>query len=78
MQQYLNNYEINLPVGDKLFPEINESFRDKMKLGIGNMFCGVITHKFGLIQQKYYKEIGANTRIYNGRKWSGDKNVFKF
>jgi len=70
MLQYLNNYKINLPVGDDLFPEVNASFRDQMQLGFGNMFCGVITHKFGLIQQKYYNEIGVNARKFNANEWN--------
>jgi len=70
MLQYLNNYPITIPEGDGLYKDINKSFRDQMTLGIGNMFCGVITHKFGDIQQNYYNEIDANKRMYTKSEWN--------
>ena len=70
MLQYLNDYPITIPGGDGLCKDINESFRDQMTLGIGNMFCWVMTHKFGDIQQKHYNETNANARMYTKSEWN--------
>jgi len=70
IQQWCQGYEVRLPKGDSRYPEINEAFRDQIHLGIGNMLCGVISHKFGEVQQRYYDELEVDKKRLTKHEWN--------
>ena len=69
--QSVNNYKVTVPmstIGDLQI--INEAIHDQHNLGIENMFAGVVSHKFGDIQAKYYKNLQQNKQRYSKNEWN--------
>jgi len=59
-----------MPQRDYNLDEINAAFRDQRNLGFGNMFCGIISHKFGDIQQSYYDQLQIDKKRLTKHEWN--------
>ena len=70
IMQWTNNYAVTTPIGDSTLKILNESFLDQKRLGIGNIFCGIISVYFGRVHLDYYNKISANTVRFIEHEWN--------
>ena len=70
LYQWTNQYKITVPSGDGNFELINKAFADQCNLGVSNMMAGVLTHKFGNIQQSYYSQVEEKGVRFTKREWN--------
>jgi len=70
LYQWTNQYKITVPSGDGNLDLINKAFADQCNLGVSNMMTGVLTHKFGNIQQSYYSQMEEKGVRFTKREWN--------
>jgi len=68
--QWTQDFEVSMPPRDYHHDDINAAFRDQRILGIENMFCGIISHKFGDIQQSYYDQLQLDKKRLTKHEWN--------
>ena len=70
LYQWTQQYKITVPRGDGNLNLINQAFADQCNLGVSNMMAGVLTHKFGDIQEAYYSQIEEKGVRFTKREWN--------
>jgi len=70
LYQWTGSYEINVPPSDSNLQELNLTFMDQCTLDVGNMFAGVLTHKFGDIQAKQYEQMDNKATRFTKKEWN--------
>jgi len=70
LRQWMNGFSVTVPSNDGEMTMINEAFRDQSNLLYENLFAGVISHKFGEVQKKYYQEIPNDRKRLTQNEWN--------
>jgi len=68
--QCVNGYKITVPKADGDLKMVNEALNDQCNLKVENMFVGVVSHKLGDIQAKYYDDLQMDKHRYNKHEWN--------
>jgi len=70
LYQWTNSYAITTPSSDGELRHLNLAFVDQYELGVENIFAGVLTHKFGDIQEKHYDQMTVKASRYTKKEWN--------
>jgi len=70
LRQWMNGFSVTVPGNDGDMTMLNEAFRDQGNLLYENLFAGVISHKFGEVQRKYYQEIPSDRKRLTQNEWN--------
>jgi len=70
LSQWTSSYKLTIPSSDGDLKKLNLAFEDQRMLGVENMFAGVLTHKFGDIQEKHYEQMTTKATRYTKKEWN--------
>jgi len=70
LRQWTNTYPIQIKDDNIAFSRINQAFLDQCNLGVSNLFAGVITYKFGMLQEQYYIDTQQKGSKFTRSEWN--------